>query len=83
MSPGWVYALGVAPATTKRTNINLDTNLVRAAATVLGTTQTTATVHAALREVVDRAARQRLAERDFPSLTPEALSGMRSSRTFA
>jgi len=78
-----VYAFGVSPAATKRTNINLDKDLVDAAAAVLGTTQTTATVHAALREVVDRAARQRLAERDFARLTPEALSAMRSPRTFA
>ena len=77
-----MYVFGVSPAATKRTNINLDTDLVDAAA-VLGTTQTTATVHAALREVVDRAARQRLAERDFAGLTPEALSAMRSPRTFA
>ncbi len=78
-----VYTRWVAPAATKRTNINLDKDLVDAAAAVLGTTQTTATVHAALREVVDRAARQRLAERDFARLTPEALSELRSSRTFA
>ena len=77
-----MYAWSVATAATKRTNINLDTGLVDAAAAVLGTTQTTATVHAALREVVDRAARQRLAERDFASLTPKALSELRSARTF-
>ncbi len=78
-----MYAVGVARSATKRTNINLDTDLVDAAAAVLGTTQTTATVHAALREVVDRAARQRLAERDFAPLTPEVLRGLRSPRTFA
>jgi hypothetical protein len=44
---------------------------------VLGTAQTTETVHAALREVVDRAARQRLAARDFAGLTPAALEEMR------
>jgi len=75
-----VYTRGVSTATTKRTNINLDKNLVDAAAEVLGTAQTTETVHAALRDVVDRAARQRLAERDFTSLTPAALDGMRSPR---
>lgn len=78
-----MYTCRVASSATKRTNINLDKDLVEAAAAVLGTTQTTATVHAALREVVDRAARQRLAERDFARLTPEALSEMRSPRSFA
>ncbi len=73
----------VAPAATKRTNINLDRGLVDAASVVLGTTQTTATVHAALREVIDRAARQRLAARDFALLTPEALSEVRGPRKFA
>jgi Arc/MetJ family transcription regulator len=78
-----VYASPVGSAATKRTNINLDKDLVDAASAVLGTTQTTATVHAALREVVDRAARQRLAARDFARLTPEALSEVRSPRKFA
>jgi Arc/MetJ family transcription regulator len=51
--------------------------LVRAAAQALGTSQTTETVHAALRAVVERAARQRLAERDFDDLTPAALEAIR------
>jgi Arc/MetJ family transcription regulator len=76
-----VYAGGVTSKTTRRTNINLDTELVRAAAAVLGTVQTTETVHAALREVIERAARQRLADRDFPDLTPEALDEIRRPRT--
>ena len=67
----------------KRTNINLDKELVDAAAAVLGTVQTTETVHAALREVVARASRQRLAERDFPSLTPAGLDAVRRARKFA
>jgi Arc/MetJ family transcription regulator len=67
----------------KRTNINLDRELVAAAAAVLGTAQTTETVHAALREVVDRAARQRLAERTFADLTPSDLDEMRRPRKFA
>jgi Arc/MetJ family transcription regulator len=61
----------------KRTNINIDTDLVSAAAAVLGTVQTTETVHAALREVVDREARRRLADRDFADLTPEVLDELR------
>ena len=78
-----VYTSTVAAATIKRTNINLDRDLVDAAAAVLGTAQTTATVHAALREVVDRAARQRLAGRDFADLTPAMLNELRDTRKFA
>ncbi len=73
----------MTPTTIKRTNINLDTHLVEAAALVLGTVQTTETVHAALRDVVSRAARQRLAARDFADLTPSALADMRQARTIA
>ncbi|MGD0197736.1 MAG: type II toxin-antitoxin system VapB family antitoxin [Solirubrobacteraceae bacterium] len=73
----------MASAATKRTNINLDTRLVGAAAAVLGTVQTTETVHAALQEVVDRAARQRLAAHDFTALTPTALADLRRQRNFA
>lgn len=69
--------------TIKRTNINLDVELVDAAAAALGTTRTTDTVHAALREVVDRAARERLAKRDFPDLTPSALEQLRRPATLA
>lgn len=61
----------------RRTNINLDMDLVGEAARELGTRRTTDTVHQALREVVARARRARLAERDFEDLTPEALDAMR------
>jgi Arc/MetJ family transcription regulator len=61
----------------QRTNINLDKDLVAAAAAVLGTTQTTETVGAALGDVVDRAARRRLAQREFTDLTPAALAAIR------
>jgi Arc/MetJ family transcription regulator len=81
--PAEVYHGRMAMAATKRTNINLDRHLVDAAAAVLGTVQTTETVHAALREVVDRAARQRLAERDFAALTPAALAMLRRPRKLA
>jgi Arc/MetJ family transcription regulator len=64
----------------RRTNINLDTELVDAAAAVLGTARTTDTVHAALRAVIDRAARERLATRDFDDLTPEVLELLRRPR---
>lgn len=78
-----MYPGRVVTATTRRTNINLDKRLVDEAAAVLGTVQTTETVHAALREVVDRAARQRLAAQDFAGLTPEALAALRKPRKFA
>jgi Arc/MetJ family transcription regulator len=72
-----LLVMAVSPV--KRTNINLDTELVAAAAAVLGTGQTTETVHAALRDVVQRAARQRLAARDFGDLTPQTLEQLRTS----
>jgi Arc/MetJ family transcription regulator len=61
----------------KRTNINLDMELVDQAAHELGTKRTTDTVHQALREVIARARRERLARRDFEDLTPEAIEEMR------
>ncbi len=64
----------------RRTNINLNADLVDAAAAVLGTTRTTDTVHAALRAVIDRAARERLATRDFDDLTPDVLAQLRRPR---
>lgn len=67
----------------RRTNINLDTQLVDEAAAVLGTARTTDTVHAALRAVIDRAARERLSQRDFADLTPDALEQVRRRRQFA
>jgi Arc/MetJ family transcription regulator len=74
-----VYGCDMARTAIKRTNINLETDLVDAAAHVLGTSRTTDTVHAALRAVVDRDARARLARRDFPDLTPQALEALRAS----
>ena len=61
----------------RRTNINLDMDLVDQAAEALGTRRTTDTVHEALREVIARARRTRLARRDFEDLTPESLEAMR------
>lgn len=78
-----MYRPSMGSSTIKRTNINLDRELVDAAAAVLGTRQTTDTVHAALRDVVARAARQRLAERDFADLTPPVLEDLRAARKFA
>ncbi len=68
----------VSETRTRRTNINLDTELVDAAAAVLGTARTTDTVHAALSAVIDRAARERLARRDLADLTPGVLEQLRS-----
>jgi Arc/MetJ family transcription regulator len=68
---------------TKRTNINLDTELLREAAELLGTERITDTVHAAMREVVDREYRRRLANRRlFTDVTPQELEAMRRGRTF-
>lgn len=64
----------------KRTNINLDADLVREAAKILGTTRTTDTVHGAMREVVEMASRRRLAANDFPDLTLESIEAMRAPR---
>ena len=64
----------------KRTNINLDMDLVQQAAQALGTRRTTDTVHEALRDVIARARRTRLAQRDFEDLTPESLEAMRRPR---
>lgn len=63
----------------KHTTIDLDTDLVRAAARALGTTRTTDTVHAALSEVIRM--RQRLRLLDYvPDLTLEQLEAMRAPR---
>jgi len=78
-----VYRCGTSETVITRTNINLDRELVDAAAAVLGTVPITDTVHAALRDVVARAARKRLSRRDFPDLTPVALEQMRQGRRSA
>lgn len=80
---GGVSFARVSGTKIKRTNINLDTELVDAAAAVLGTARTTDTVHAALRDVIDRAARERLAQRAFDDLTPAALEQLRRPRQLA
>jgi Arc/MetJ family transcription regulator len=79
-SRGGVSLSDVSETKIRRTNINLDTELVDAAAAVLGTERTTDTVHAALRTVIDRAARERLATRDFDDLTPDVLEQLRRPR---
>ena len=61
----------------KRTSMNLDRELVREAAEVLGTVGTTETVHEALREVVRIRLRARLMASDFPVPPFEELRRMR------
>lgn len=66
-----------ALAMVRRTNINLDMDLVDQAAHELGTRRTTDTVHEALRAVIARARRARLAQRNFEDLTPDSLDALR------
>ena len=66
----------------KHTTLDLDQSLVREASTVLGTSRTTDTVHAALAEVVARRRRAELVRMDFPDLTPEVVEEMRAVRGY-
>ena len=61
----------------KRTSMNIDRDLVREAAEVLGTVGTTETVREALREVVRIRLRAQLMASDFPVPTFEELRRMR------
>ena len=61
------------------TTLDLDRELLREAAAALGTTRTTDTVHAALRDVVNRRKRAWLAQRDFSELDA-ALPELRAAR---
>ena len=61
------------------TTLDLDRELLNDAAEALGTTRTTDTVHAALREVVARRRRAWLARRDFSQLE-ERLPELRAPR---
>ena len=63
------------------TTLDLDRELLRDAAEALGTTRTTDTVHAALREVVARRQRAWLARRDFSELEAR-LPELRAPREF-
>jgi Arc/MetJ family transcription regulator len=63
------------------TTLDLDRELLTEAAAALGTTRTTETVHAALREAVAMRARARLMARDWSSLK-EMLPEMRTPRPF-
>lgn len=61
------------------TTLDLDRELLDQAAVVLGTTRTTETVHAALRDVILRARRAQLVARDFTNLG-DLLPEMRAPR---
>lgn len=63
------------------TTLDLDRDLLADAAAALGTTRTTDTVHAALREAVARQARARLMARDWSNLKG-LLPEMRAPRPF-
>lgn len=60
----------------KRTNMNVDMELVEEVAKILGTKTTTATVHAAMDEVLKLKLRRELAADDLEGLTPEMLEEM-------
>lgn len=62
----------------RKTALNIDRDLVALAGDVLGTAGTTATIHAALRSVVERAARERLLGR-IRSLEPDDRSAILSA----
>lgn len=68
-------------ATKTHTTLDLDRDLLRSAAEALGTTRTTETIHAALREVVARRQRAMLARRDFSELEAH-LPELRATREF-
>jgi uncharacterized protein (DUF1778 family) len=61
------------------TTLDLDRDLLEQAAEALGTTRTTDTVHAALRDVIARTRRTRLVQRDFSNLG-DLLPEMRAPR---
>jgi hypothetical protein len=66
----------------RHTTLNLDMGLVEAAQAVLGTTQTTETIHQALQEVINREKRRLLLEMGTGDLTPQRLEEMRENRSF-
>ncbi len=65
----------------RHTNIDLDTQLVEEAAALLGTRRISDTVNVALRDVIGRAHRRRLAQRDlFDDLEPAEFEALRRPR---
>lgn len=66
---------------TRRITANLDGDLLREAEQVLGTSGTTATLTAALAEVVRERRLRALLDHDLSDLSPEALDRLRRQRT--
>ena len=65
----------------RHTNVDLDTQLVEEAAALLGTRRMSDTVNAAMRDVVGRAHRRDLAQRDlFDDVQPAEFDALRSPR---
>ncbi|MDX6650790.1 MAG: hypothetical protein QOJ97_2741 [Solirubrobacteraceae bacterium] len=60
----------------KRTNMNVDMELVGKVSKILGTKTTTATVHGALDEVLKLERRRQLVRDNLEGLTPELLEEM-------
>jgi hypothetical protein len=56
--------------------------LVEEAQRILGTTQTTETIHQALEEVINREKRRRLLDMGIGDLTPQRLEEMRRNRFY-
>ena len=69
-------------STKTHTTLDLDRDLLDEAAQALGTTRTTETIHAALREVVARRRRAWLARHDFSELEVR-LPELRATREFS
>jgi Arc/MetJ family transcription regulator len=61
-------------------SLDLDLDLVAQAQEVLGTSDTTETIHQALEEAVRRELLRRLARRAFEDLTPHLLAELRRPR---
>ncbi|MDP9342601.1 MAG: type II toxin-antitoxin system VapB family antitoxin [Actinomycetota bacterium] len=66
----------------KRTSMNLDQDLVRRAAGVLGTSGATETVHRALAEAVRRERLAELARQSFAELLGGKLDELRATRSW-
>jgi hypothetical protein len=63
----------------RRTSLNLDFRLVAEARDILGTNGTTATVRAALEDVIVRDKLRRLAARTYEDVTPEEFEELERS----
>jgi Arc/MetJ family transcription regulator len=70
------------PRGVKHTSLYLDESLLAEAEQTLGTEGTTATVRAALEDVVRREKLRKLAQWNLEDLTPERLAELRAPRVF-